>query len=109
MRLHSLCGAIEQSRKPNLNLLLFLSALLTGLTGAISVGQRADAPAVEQSIARAVETAAENVTQEPSLARGRLTATRRPILSNVDAKPVWALTVGTPAVDIRRICEKMLA
>lgn len=91
-----------------LNLLLFLSALLTGLTGAISGGQRADAPAVQQSVARAVEVAAEYVAQQPLAARKFIAAARRPILSVLDTKPGWSLAVDAPATDIARICKKLL-
>jgi len=91
-----------------LNLLLFLSALLTGLTGAISAGQRADAPAVQQSIARAAEAVAESATQEPLAARSLATIVWRPIASVLGAKPGWVLTVDTRATDIGRMSEKLL-
>lgn len=91
-----------------MNLLLFLSALLTGLTGAISGGQRADAPAVQQSIARAVEATTEYVAQQPLAARPHTAAVQRSILSVLDTKPIWALAVDAPATDIARICEKLL-
>lgn len=91
-----------------MNLLLFLSALLTGLTGAISAGQRADAPAVQQSIARAVEIAADKVVQQPSPTRQQATAIRRPILSVLGAKTGWALVADAPVIDIARINEKFL-
>lgn len=91
-----------------MNLLLFLSALLTGLTGAISGGQRADAPAVQQSVARAVEVAAESVAQQPLAARQRTAAVRRPALSVRDTKPLWVLAADVPAADIARIFGKLL-
>jgi len=108
MCFYSLCGRLYRDGKPLLNLLLFLSALLTGLTGAISGGQRADAPAVQQSVARAVEVAAESVAQQPLAAQQRTAAVQRPILSVVGTKPVWALAAAVPATDIARIFGKLL-
>lgn len=91
-----------------MNLLLFLSALLTGLTGAISGGQRADAPAVQQSIARAVEATADYVAPQPLAARSLAIAVPRPILSVLDARPLWALAAAAPATDIARTFGKLL-
>jgi hypothetical protein len=91
-----------------LNLLLFLSALLTGLTGAISGGQRAEAPAVQQSIARAIEVTAENVVQQASPARQNTSAVRRPILSIIGMKPGWVLNFDVPATDVGRVYERLL-
>ena len=91
-----------------MNLLLFLSALLTGLTGAISAGQRADAPAVQQSIARAVEIATDKVVQQSSPTRQQATAAHRPAFSALGAKPGWALVADAPAIDVARIYEKLL-
>ncbi len=91
-----------------MNLLLFLSALLTGLTGAISGGQRADAPAVQQSVARSVEMAVENVAQQPLAERQLQTAVQSPILSARDTKPLQMLAADLPATDIVRVFGRLL-
>ncbi len=91
-----------------MNLLLFISALLTGLTGAISGAQRADAPAVHQSIALAIEAAAESVVERASLQPENAGAIRRPIHSTNSAKTGWALNFERPAIEIGLIYERLL-
>lgn len=91
-----------------MNLLLFLSALLAGLTGVISGGQRTDAHAVQQSVARTAEVAAEAVAQQPLVARHLQTGDRRPILSTLDTKALWALTSNVPTTDIARRFGRLL-
>lgn len=91
-----------------MNLLLFLSALLAGLTGVISGDQRTDALAVQQSVARTAEVAAEAVAQQPLAARHLQTGGQRPILSTLDAKALWALTANVPATDIAHRFGRLL-
>jgi hypothetical protein len=91
-----------------LNLLLFISALLTGLTGAISGAQRADAPAVHQSIALAIEATAEKAAERASPQPVNVGTIRRPIHSTDTAKTGWALKFQDPAIEIGRIYERLL-
>ena len=91
-----------------LNLLLFISALLTGLTGAFSGAQRAEAPALHQSIAQTIEVASEKAVQQASPERQNANAIRRPVHATVGMKVIWALNVLHPALDIRRIYERLL-
>ena len=90
-----------------MNLLLFISALLTGLTGAMSSAQCAEAPAMHQSIAQAIEVAAEKTVQKASPERHDASAVRRPIVSILGASPVRVLKSDLPAIDIGRIYEKL--
>lgn len=91
-----------------MNLLLFLSALLTGFTGAISGGQRADAPAVQQSVAQALEIVAEAVTQLSTPAPQRMATVRSPIVSERVVQHYWALQIAMPILKIGRVNEKRL-
>ncbi len=95
--------------EPILELLLFLSALLTGFTGVISGERRTDAPAVQQSVAQALEIVAETVAQMPvPAARHVVATTRSPIMSERAARPCWALHAATPVLDARQVNEKRL-
>lgn len=82
--------------------------MLTGLTGAISGAQRAEAPAVHQSIALAIEAAAESVIERASLQPESAGAIHRPIHSTNSAKTGWALNFGYPAIEIGRIYERLV-
>jgi len=91
-----------------LELLLFLSALLTGFTGVISGERRADAPAVQQSVAQALEIVAETVARTPAPARRTVAAARSPIMSERVSRPCWALRTATPMLNTRQVNEKRL-
>jgi hypothetical protein len=91
-----------------LNLLLLISALLTGLTGAFSGAQRAETPAVHQSIAQAIEVTAETAVQQASPKWQDTTAIRRPVHAIVGHKPGWVLNFKRPAIYARRIYERLL-
>ena len=91
-----------------LNLLLFLSALLTGFTGAIAGGQRTDAPAVQQSVAQVREIVAEAVVQSPASRPQRMPAVRSPIMSERIVQNFWALQIAPAAPAIGQVNEKRL-
>ena len=99
---------LSQNLEPVLNLLLFLSALLAGFTGAISGGQRADAPAVQQSVAQMRDSFAETVAQLPAPAPRRMATVRSPIVSELIVQPSWALQIVLPVFEIGRVNEKRL-
>lgn len=92
----------------NLNLLFFLSALLAGITGAISGGQRTDSPAVQQSLTRALEVSVEADVQIPVMLSQNLTVLRRSIDAEWNGQFFWALTTIVPASDVERVNEKLL-
>jgi hypothetical protein len=91
-----------------LELLLFLSALLTGFTGVISGERRADAPAVQQSVAQALEIVAETEARSPAPARHTVAAARSPIVSEPALRPCWALRTATSMLNARQVNEKRL-
>ena len=91
-----------------MELLLFLSALLTGFTGVISGERRADAPAVQQSVAQALEIVAQTVARMPAPARPTVAAVRSPIMSERALRPCWALRTATPVLNARQVNEKRL-
>ena len=91
-----------------MNLLLFLSALLTGFTGAIYGERRTDAPAVQQSVARALNIVAETVARVPATARHLLATSRSPILSEQAAQPCWQLQTAAPGLSVGQVNEKRL-
>ena len=90
-----------------LNLLLFISALLTGLTGAFSGAQRAEAPAMHHSVAQVFEGVAEGVAQQASPARQNVLTSCRPVHATGMAAG-WVLKLHHPAVDIARVYERLL-
>ena len=92
----------------NLNLLFFLSALLAGITGAISGGQRTDAPAVQQSLARAIEVCVEADVQAPAMRSQSIAAPRSPISSEYAGQLFWALKTIISTSDLGRVNEKLL-
>lgn len=91
-----------------MNLLLFLSALLTGFTGALSGEQRTTAPAVQQSVACALEMVAEATTQLSRTAPQRAGEIRSPFISEaaVRREPV-SLAAPRPR-DVDSVYEKWL-
>lgn len=91
----------------NLNLLFFLSALLAGITGAISGGQRTDAPAVQQSLARAFEASVEADVQTPTMLSRNITAPRSPIGSESAGQLFWAIKSIAFTFDLDRVNEKL--
>lgn len=91
-----------------MNLLFFLSALLAGITGAISGGQRTDAPAVQQSLARSFEVSVEADLQTPAMLSQNRTAPRNPIGSEIAGQPSWALKTVIFTSDLSRVNEKLL-
>lgn len=94
--------------EPILELLLFLSALLTGFTGVISGERRTDAPAVQQSVAQALEIVAETVAPMPAPARHIVAAPRSPVMSERASRPCWALHTAIPVANVRQVNEKRL-
>jgi len=91
-----------------LNLLLFLSALLTGFTGALSGERRTDAPAVQQSVARALEVVAEAVAVVPVRAPHVTATLLNPVLSERAARPYWAVQHAISGLDRVQVDEKRL-
>lgn len=91
-----------------MRLLLFLSALLTGLTGAISGGQRTDAPVVQQSLAHALETVVEASAQKPATLRSRMIVAHAEIISEPELQSARMFRLSLPAFDIARVHEKLL-
>ncbi len=91
-----------------MNLLFFLSALLAGITGAISGGQQTDAPAVQQSLARAIEVSVEADAQTPAMLTQNVITLRSPVSSECDGQPFWALKTIISPSDLDRVNEKLL-
>lgn len=91
-----------------MNLLFFLSALLAGITGAMSGGQRTDAPAVQQSLARAFEVSVEADVQTPAARSRSVAALRSGLTSERAGQPFWALKAIISTLDQSRVNEKLL-
>lgn len=89
-----------------MKLLLFLSALLTGLTGAVS-GESRGALAVEQSVAQALERVAEAAVQVAAPVRQVAAAIRSPFVSEKQAAPCTDVALAIP-LDLSRVSEKRL-
>lgn len=85
-----------------MNLLLFLSALLTGLTGAISGHVRAGVPTVQQSAAQALEVAVETAIQIPAVVRVAM----HQIQSGCPLPTGWSVKSFQLSRDIGRVFEK---
>lgn len=89
-----------------MKLLLFLSALLTGLTGAVS-GEGRGVLVVEQSMAQVLERAAEAAVQVAAPVRQLAAAIRSPLVSEKQAFPCTDVALAIP-FDLSRVNEKRL-
>ena len=91
-----------------MNLLLFLSALLTSFTGAISGQGRAGTPAVQQSAAQALEVVIETAIQIPALAPLGISQFQLSARSECAQKAGWAAKSFIFPRDVGQVFEKLL-
>ena len=94
--------------EPMLNLLLFLSALLAGVTGAISGHARTDVPAVQQSAAQVCEIFVESAIQIPALAPIGMPRIQSSAHSGNPLVPGWPVKTFLFSRDIGQVLEKLL-
>ena len=88
-----------------MDLLLFLSALLTGLTGAIAGERRAEVAGIEQCAVAAIETTAQTVVAKVLPVRHAAATPGSPFASLQPLLASRADTAGRP-FDLRRILPK---
>lgn len=92
-----------------MELLLLLSALLTGLTGAMSGERRTEAAHVQQSAVATLEIIVEAAAEAVAPARHALVAVpSRPIASLTAASPAWRPRSVDVVQDLRRVTAKRL-
>ncbi|WP_219892421.1 hypothetical protein [Aquisediminimonas profunda] len=91
-----------------MNLLLFFSALLAGLTGAITGGQRIHAPSVEHSVTQALEVAVKKAPGLFAPSRFRVDTIHTPLVSELLFRPHNANVSVMRTVDMFTIFAKRL-
>lgn len=91
-----------------MNLLLFLSALLAGFTGAVSGERITDATAVQQSLGQALEIVAEVAGHMPAPARTAMALILSPVVSERTVRPAGPPQTARLAQDADRVNEQQL-